>query len=71
MRLASFRHKGLQRLYADDDVSGVPPAGGGQNSKLLFTLETASSLDQVRRFPGWRLQVERQAEGILEPDGYR
>ena len=27
----------------------------GKLSKLLFALETAENLDQLSRFPGWRL----------------
>lgn len=55
MQLAHFRHKGLKRLHADDSAKGVPPAMADKLRKLLFTLETAENLDQVSRFPGWKL----------------
>ena len=55
MRLASFRHKGLLQLHADDNAKGVQPAMTDKLRKLLFALETALDLDQVGRFPGWKL----------------
>jgi toxin HigB-1 len=55
MRLVRFRHKGLRRLYADNYARGVPPAMVDKLRKLLFALETGENLDQVGRFPGWKL----------------
>ena len=55
MRLVRFRHKGLKQLYEDDIAKGVPPAMADKLRKLLLTLETADNLDQVSRFPGWKL----------------
>ena len=36
--------------------------------KLLFGLETAKTLEQLGRFPGWRLHPLKG--GIMEPDGH-
>lgn len=55
MQLTRFGHKGLRQLHADDSAKGVPPAMADKLRKLLFTLETADDLDQVSRFPGWKL----------------
>ncbi|HXP45859.1 MAG TPA: type II toxin-antitoxin system RelE/ParE family toxin [Terriglobales bacterium] len=55
MQFASFRHKGLRRLNEDGNAKGVPPAMADKLRKLLFALETADSLDQLNRFPGWKL----------------
>ena len=55
MRLARFRHKGLRQLYEDDNAKGVPAAMSDKLRKLLFALETAQTLDQLGRFPGWKL----------------
>jgi proteic killer suppression protein len=55
MRLARFRHKGLRQLHEDDNAKGVPAAAADKLRKLLFALETAETLGQVARFPGWRL----------------
>ncbi len=55
MRLTRFRHKGLRQLHADDNAKGVPPAAADKLRKLPFALETASNLEQMNRFPGWKL----------------
>ncbi|HLN02327.1 MAG TPA: type II toxin-antitoxin system RelE/ParE family toxin [Bryobacteraceae bacterium] len=55
MQLAGFRHKGLRKLHANDNAKGVPAAMADKLRKLLFALETANSLEQVSRFPGWKL----------------
>ena len=55
MRLVRFRHKGLKQLHEDGNAKGVPPAMADKLRKLLFALETARTLDQLGRFPGWTL----------------
>ena len=55
MELVRFRHKGLRQLYEDEDARSVPAAMAGKLSKLLFAIETAETLDQLGRFPGWKL----------------
>ncbi len=55
MQLVRFRHKGLRQLYEDNNLRGVPAALADKLRKLLFALETAESLDEVARFPGWKL----------------
>ena len=55
MQLVRFRHKGLRHLYEDGNSKGVPSAMADKLRKLLFALETAEALEQLGRFPGWRL----------------
>jgi proteic killer suppression protein len=55
MRLTSFWHKGLRQIHAGENAKGVPAATADKLRKLLFALETANGLDQVNRFPGWKL----------------
>jgi proteic killer suppression protein len=55
MRLTGFRHKGLKQIHAGEHAKGVPAAMADKLRKLLFALETANNLDQVSRFPGWKL----------------
>ena len=55
MRLAGFRHKGLRRLYDEDNAKGLSVAIVDKLRKLLFAMETAQDIEQVRRFPGWKL----------------
>jgi proteic killer suppression protein len=55
MQLTGFRHKGLKQIHAGITAKGVPAALADKLRKLLFALETADSLEQVSRFPGWKL----------------
>jgi proteic killer suppression protein len=55
MQLVHFRHKGLRRLFEDGSAKGIPPAMADKLRKLLFAMETAESLAQLARFPGWKL----------------
>ncbi len=55
MRLAGFRHKGLRQLYEDDNSKALSIATVDKLRKVLFALETAQDLEQVGRFPGWKL----------------
>ena len=55
MQLVRFRHKGLRQLYEDGSAKGVPPAMADRLRKFMFALETAVTLEQLRRFPGWKL----------------
>jgi proteic killer suppression protein len=55
MQLTRFRHKGLKQLHEEGTAKMVQLAMADKLRKLLFTLETAHDLDQVNRFPGWKL----------------
>jgi proteic killer suppression protein len=55
MQIASFEHKGLQKLYKDDNRKGVPPKMVDKLGKLLAAIETADSVKQLELFPGWNL----------------
>jgi len=55
MQLVRFRHKGLKQLHEGGNAKGVPAAMADKLRKLLFALETAATLEQVGRFPGWKL----------------
>ena len=44
MDLIRFRHRGLERLYEGKNAKGIPAGMRGKLRKLLFALETASSL---------------------------
>jgi proteic killer suppression protein len=65
MNLVRFRHKGLRRLYVEDDAKGVPAEMADKLRKLLFALETAANIEQVGRFPGWKLHpLKADLEGF-------
>src|SRR5271157_3425677 len=55
LMIAHFRHKGLRHLFEEENAKGVPSAMADKLRKLLFALETAEMLEQLGRFPGWKL----------------
>jgi len=55
MHLVRFRQKGLRQLNEEGNAKAVPPAMADTLRKLLLALETAETLEQLGRFPGWRL----------------
>ena len=55
MDLVPFRDKGLRQLHEDGNARGVASAMADKLRKLMLALETAETLEQLDRFPGWRL----------------
>jgi proteic killer suppression protein len=55
MLIERFRHKGLRRLYDDDDPSGLPAESVAKIKAILAALESAADLPQVATMPGWEL----------------
>ncbi|MGA9510358.1 MAG: type II toxin-antitoxin system RelE/ParE family toxin [Candidatus Sulfotelmatobacter sp.] len=46
---------------------GVPSAMADKLRKLLFAIETAETLEQLRPFPGWKLHPlkgDRKVSGV-------
>ena len=55
MLIESFRHKGLRRLYEDDDPSGLPAGAIGKIRAMLAAARVRADLSQVATMPGWKL----------------
>jgi len=55
MQLVRFRHKGLAWFYLKGNARSLPAAMADKLGKLLFAIETAESLEQLGKFPGWKL----------------
>jgi proteic killer suppression protein len=55
MQLVRFRYKRLRQLHEDGNAKGVQASMADKLRKLLFALETADRLEQLARFPGWKL----------------
>jgi toxin HigB-1 len=75
MVITKFRHRGLRRLYENDDLSGVPSQFVGKIKAILAALEFADDLSQVATMPGWRLHPlrgERKGEyGVTVTGNWR
>jgi proteic killer suppression protein len=59
MTISKFRHKGLRRLYEDDEPSGVPAHAVRKIKAIMAALEFADNLSQVTTMPGWKLHPLR------------
>ena len=55
MAIQSIAHRGLRRLYEDDDVRGIPANTADKLKKMLVALDTAARIDDVAKMPGWKL----------------
>jgi len=52
--IQSFRHKGLRRLYEDDDARGVPADRADKLRRMLARLD-AATIPEDMNLPGYRL----------------
>jgi proteic killer suppression protein len=57
VHIRSFSHKGLKRLYEEDDAKGVPPDTVDKLRKILAYLEDITSPDELRAVQSWRAHV--------------
>ena len=48
MRIRSFAHKGLKKLYLDDGVRGVPPDTVDKLRKMLAYLDGMEEPEELR-----------------------
>lgn len=55
MSIESFQHKGLRRLFEDEDTRGIPAALAQKLKRLLGAMDTAEDVDELGLYPGWRL----------------
>jgi proteic killer suppression protein len=55
MQLVRFRHKGLRQFYEEGNARSLPSAMADKLGKLLFAIETAETMEQLGKFPGWKL----------------
>ena len=60
----SFHHKGLRRLYENNDLSGVPSGLAERIATILASLDQASRIEDVNR-PSFRLRsLKRELWGF-------
>lgn len=55
MPIRSFRHKGLRKLFEDDNTRGVSAQHADKLRDMLAAIDAAPTVDVIRHFPGWRL----------------
>jgi len=54
VKIRSFAHKGLKKLYAEDSVKGVPPDSADKLRKMLAFLDDIQDPEELRALPGWK-----------------
>lgn len=57
MRLRSFSHRGLHRLYEEDSTRGVGADTAGKLCKMLAFLDAMEEVEELRALPKWRAHV--------------
>jgi len=71
MSIKSFRHKGLKRLFEDDDRRGVLAGQADKIRDVLAAVDAAEEPGDVSLFPGWRLHPEAGPQRVLERHHHR
>jgi proteic killer suppression protein len=54
VRIRSFAHKGLKRLYAEDNLRGIPPDASGKLRKMLAFLDNMQGPEELYALPVWK-----------------
>ncbi|MGA7461257.1 MAG: type II toxin-antitoxin system RelE/ParE family toxin [Candidatus Korobacteraceae bacterium] len=54
MRIRSFAHKGLKRLYQDDSTKGVPADSVDKLRKMLAFLDNMEHPEELRTLSAWK-----------------
>ena len=57
MKIRTFTHKGLKRLYEEDSVKGVPPDSADKLRKMLVFLDSMDDPDELRWLPIWKAHM--------------
>jgi proteic killer suppression protein len=64
MRIRSFRHRGLKRLYETGSGRGIRADLVAKVENILHAIEQARRIEQVGLFPGWKLhQLKGERRG--------
>jgi proteic killer suppression protein len=57
MKVRSFAHKGLKRLYEDDNAKGVPPDSVDKLRKMFAFLESMQDAEELRALAIWKVHT--------------
>jgi proteic killer suppression protein len=55
MRIRSFAHKGLKRLYSEDIAKGLPPDTVDKLRKMFAFLDAMREADELRSLASWKV----------------
>jgi toxin HigB-1 len=54
VKIRRFVHKGLKRLYAEDNAKGVPPDSADKLRKMLAFLDDMQQPEELRALSAWK-----------------
>ncbi len=57
MKIRNFTHKGLRRLYEEDNAKGVPAAAADKLRKMLAFLDGMDDPGEFRALQSWKAHV--------------
>jgi len=57
VKIRSFAHKGLKRLYSEDVAKGVPPDTVDKLRKMLAFLDDMQDPEELRALPAWKIHM--------------
>ena len=57
MKIRSFTHKGLKRLYEDGNAKGVPPDTVDKLRKMFAYLENIEDPEELRALSAWKIHT--------------
>ncbi len=55
MDIISFKHKGLRRLFANNESRGLPQERVRKIRQILTAIDSAETIEELQTMPGWRL----------------
>jgi proteic killer suppression protein len=57
VKIRNFVHKGLKRLYEEDNPKGLPPSSVDKLRKMVVFLEAMNQADELRTIPVWKAHL--------------
>jgi toxin HigB-1 len=57
VKIGSFVHKGLKKLYEDDVEKRVPPDAVDKLRKMLAFLDDMEDTEELRLLPSWKVHT--------------
>jgi proteic killer suppression protein len=57
MKIRSFAHKGLKKLYEEDNAKGVPPETVDKLRKMFAFLDEMDDPEELRALPSWKVHT--------------
>ena len=74
MKIHSFAHKGLKRLYEEGSAKGVPPDTADKLRKMLAFIDAMQEAEELLMLPTWKahtLTGDRKGTWSLRVTGNR